>query len=175
MRRTEAALPLQRQPFTALLGINAIASQSGVLLNSYDLSPGVVSTDSADTQPTTTSRSATGVQTFPIEIALSGTLPQMQSAFRLLESNLPLFEIVEYSISTESNASDEAALVTSNLTLRMFSAPLQAGQFAKSTASPLTSGQQSVVDRLRTFTISEPPALIPETGLRFNNPNYLAE
>lgn len=172
-RRAEAALPLQKQPFAALLGINEIASRSGVALNSYDLSPGVVSTNSAETEDTRAS--ATGIQSFPIDVSFQGTMDQVQEAFRLMESNLPLFEIVEFSISPQGDATSAAALVRSDVTVRMFSAPLQASEFARSTASTLTEKQQSVMERLQQYTLSEPPEFLPEGGLRFNNQEYLGE
>lgn len=172
-RRAEAALPLQKQPFAALLGINEIASRSGVALNSYDLSPGVVSTNSAETEDVRPT--STGVQSFPIDVSFQGTIDQVQEAFRLLESNLPLFEIVEFSISPQGDATSEAALVRSDVTVRMFSAPLQTSEFARSTASTLTDKQLSVMERLQQYTLSEPPEFLPEGGLRFNNQEYLGD
>jgi len=172
-RRAEAALPLQKQPFAALLGINEIASRSGVVLNSYDLSPGVVSTNSAEAEDTRASE--TGVQSFPIDVSFQGTIEQVQEAFRLLESNLPLFEIVEFSVSPQGEATSAAALVRSDVTVRMFSAPLQASQFARSTAANLTEKQRSVAERLQQFTLSEAPESLPEGGLQFNNQEYLGD
>jgi len=172
-RRAEAALPLQKQPFAALLGINEIASRSGVALNSYDLSPGVVSTNSGEAE--NTRASAGGIQTFPIDVSFQGTIDQIQEAFRLLESNLPLFEIVEFSVSPQGDATSEAALVRSEVTVRMYSAPLQASEFARSTASTLTDKQLSVMERLLQYNLSEPADFLPEGGLRFNNQEYLGE
>lgn len=173
-RRAEAALPLQKQPFAALLGLNEIASRSGVVLSAYDLNPGIVSSDSAQAEGQR-SNAATGVQTFPIEVSLQGSMAQLQEAFRQIETNLPLFEIVEYSISSQRNASGSADLVSSELTIRMFSAPLQASEFARATAAPLSAKQQAVAERLSGFTLSKPEDFLPQQGIQFNNPNYLAE
>lgn len=172
-RRAEAALPLQKQPFAALLGLNEIASRSGVVLSAYDLNPGIVSSDSAQAEGQR-SNAASGVQAFPIEVSLQGTMAQLQEAFRQIETNLPLFEIVEYSIS-QRTASSSADLVSSELTIRMFSAPLQASEFARATAAPLSAKQQAVAERLGGFTLSEPEDFLPQQGIQFNNPNYLAE
>jgi hypothetical protein len=172
-RRAEAALPLQKQPFAALLGLNEIASRSGVSLTSYDLNPGVVSTDSAQSEsqrPT-----ANGIFTFPLEVTFQGSFAQLQDAFRLIETTLPLFEIDEYSISPQANATDSADLVRSELTIRMVSAPLQAGEFARSTASQLSPKQQAVIEKLRTYTLTEPQNFLPQEGVEFNNPDYLLQ
>lgn len=172
-KRAEAALPLQKQPFAALLGLNEIASRSGLSLTSYDLNPGVVSTDSAQTEaqrPT-----AAGVLNFPLEVTFQGSFTQLQEAFRLIETNLPLFEIDEYSISPQANSSGSADLVSSELTIRMFSAPLQAGDFARSTATQLSPKQQAVVEKLRGYTLSDPQNFLPQQGIQFNNADYLLQ
>ena len=148
--RVGMALPEYKQPLNYLLIMNDIASRSGVVISEYNLNPGIVSTDSADT--TTTSRSvAAGVDAFDFTVTLQGTLDQIKDSFHQLETSLPLMEITQFDLSASTQ--DDSGIDQYRVILSLVShyAKLEVKDVAKQTVEPLSDAQQSILDQITTY------------------------
>jgi hypothetical protein len=143
--RVALALPDQKQPLQDLLAMREIASSSGALLSEYNLNPGLVSTESAETAPATTQN----MQTFSFEVSLQGTLENIQKTFAAIENSLPMFEITEFDFS--SNSESEYRV---NLNLVSRYASLQPSSVAKKSVKSLNDQQNQVLNELRRFSIT---------------------
>ncbi len=147
--RVSIALPEFKQPLHNLMAINTIASHSGVIIEDYNLNPGVVSTDSAqpEAKPTLT---AQGVEIFKFEVTFSGSLEQIKEAFSQIESSLPLMDISQFDLS--SSIRDEENY---QVTLSIFSryAAISSEAVAKQPVTKLNAEQLKVLEALQGYSL----------------------
>ena len=154
----DRALPLGKQPLVVLRALEKVAGETGVSIGKYDVSPGLISTDSAQAN-TPSRRSASQkkslAQSMSVSLEASGRLDQLTSFIETLEGSLPLMRVSEMSLSPSkrgSSESSETLSYTALLQLQAFYAPLQKSDFSKATVQALTPSQRAALDRLQTMT-----------------------
>jgi hypothetical protein len=154
------ALPEFKQPLSNMITLGEIASRSGVVIVEYNLSPGVVSTDSAETQVTGKS----GTDAFTFQVTMQGNLDQVKQAFAEIETSLPLMEISRFDLSRNAKEEEED-LYRTEITLVTRFIKLDPTEIAKQPAAALSAEQQSLLDTLRSFHA-------PGEGTKFTPQQY---
>ncbi len=126
------ALPLGKQPLVVLQTLESIATESGVSLGKFDLSPGLISTQGAVAASRQSARSretqAVKAETLTISVDMVGEFSEIQQALALIEQALPLMEVVEISLNPESRVAGFAAPTTNyvaNLSIHSYYSQLR--------------------------------------------------
>lgn len=151
----DRALPVSKQPLVVLRSLETVAGETGVSLGKYDVSPGLISTDSA--QSSTPSRRTANtrnsqVQSMPVSLEASGRLDQLTRFVETLENAIPLMRVTEMSLSPAKRSTTESVdtlVYTAVLQLQAYYAPFRASDFAKATVQPLTPTQRDALSRLQ--------------------------
>lgn len=161
--RVATALPEYKQPLNYLLMMNEIASRSGIVISEYNLDPGIVSTDSAETAGTPRSN-ASGATPFSFDVTIQGSLEEVERAFQNIETSLPLMEISRFDFATMSKGAtlnETGTRYEVILTLVTRYALLDAKSVAKQTVEPLTPDQQAVLQAISSFHMPGEGTQIP--------------
>jgi len=167
--RVAIALPEFKQPLSNLMAINTIASRSGVVIDDYNLNPGVVSTDSG--QPAAVTTTATkGVENFKFEVTLSGSLEQIEDAFAQIETSLPLMDIAAFDLTSSAKVPGQFQ-VTLSLLSRY--AAISSAAVAKQPVVAINDEQTAIMETLQKFTLpGEGSDITPQ---EFDNDNLFSQ
>lgn len=147
--RVAIALPEFKQPLNNLMAINTIASRSGVIIDDYNLNPGVVSTDSGQVTTVTTTASK-GVESFKFEVTLSGSLEQIETAFAQIETSLPLMDIAAFDLTSSAKIPGQYQ-VTLSLLSRY--AGISSAAVAKQPVVAINAEQTAIMEILQKFSL----------------------
>jgi Tfp pilus assembly protein PilO len=100
--RVNAALPSKKPLLELLSGLNAISSQTGVSIDSFDLSPGLIASESAETQVAATA----AYDKLALNLKLTGTFESIQEFMVQLERISPFTTITLLDLSDPTLALD---------------------------------------------------------------------
>ncbi len=176
-RRAGQALPLGKQPLVVLQSLEAVATEAKVSLGKYDLNPGLISTQAAETtrRVTRTKQArAAQAQVMPLSVEVVGQFSDIQRTIDLIEDSLPLMEVVEMSLNPEhqTDFSTPTTSYIANLLLNTYYAPLNAKDLAKQGAAALSKAQQDTLALITGMTYRLTTAIDDTTAPpEFNNPN----
>ncbi len=96
-----AALP-DRKPLLELIqSLSVVSRETGVIINRFELSPGLVASDSAGLAQT-----VNGAAALSVEYAISGTFDQVNDFLKRLEEVTPFSTIVDLNIGSEITAAE---------------------------------------------------------------------
>lgn len=96
------ALP-DRKPLLELIqSLSVVSRETGVIINRFELSPGLVASDSAEQTAT-----ANGAAALSVEFAIAGTFAQVNDFLRRLEEVTPFSTIVNLNIGSEITGADD--------------------------------------------------------------------
>lgn len=155
----ELSLPLHKQPLLAINALRDIMAESGVTIQKYELSPGVISTDAAALAATSkVGGSASGGQISRMSIAMEvlGTLSQLRQTLAMMENAIPLFDVADMSVLPMRTGNNEDELSRNyRLTMQImtFYANFDPAQLVKGGAQPLTGAQQNLQKKLQAMQV----------------------
>ncbi len=163
-------LPSKKPLLELMASLGQTAQEAGVTVTNLELSPGKISSESAQVQaPLSKSKTKAkakkggsgptkkGVESLDIEIVVEGQLVQLNSFFKLLESRAPLSTLTSISLRQKNQVGEEidqtdqfeAEVVISS------SFFVQSVSSAVETALPsVTQTQQQILDDLASFVVS---------------------
>lgn len=156
----QQAIPPFKEPILMLKTVEAIAQETGISLSQYDLSPGLVSTESSSVQAapvrgrTTGSASSARLESIPMKVVVTGTFPQINQALAAFEESRPILEVQQLSITPARRGQTGGAdriLYSAEVQLRSYYALFQPQQIARSEAQRLTAKQESTRDEIVSF------------------------
>jgi hypothetical protein len=166
--RVAIALPEYKQPLNYLLIMDDIAERSGVTVVEYNLNPGIVSTDSADTS--TARQPASGALAFEFDVSIKGSLEQIKNAFAQIETSLPLMQITVFDLNVNSVENSDEISYSASLSLSTNYAKLEVKDVAKQTVEELDPDQQAVLDQIESYFLpGEGTKVSPQ---KFNNQSF---
>lgn len=98
------ALPVQKEPLALIRHLQSVSQQADVSLMSYDTSPGLISTESAQTgtsRRSRASRSASSALFIDLETEFAGSFDALRRLVALIEQSRPILEIQTLSLDPE--------------------------------------------------------------------------
>ncbi|MBP7875715.1 hypothetical protein KA012_01840 [Candidatus Woesebacteria bacterium] len=96
----DSALPSRKPFFELLQSMNLVAQQTGVTIGSFELTPGLVASESAG-QPASAGVSRNGATPLEVKYAASGSFAQLNDYLRKIEEVTPFTTIVKLNIGSE--------------------------------------------------------------------------
>lgn len=163
---SEQALPAQKEPLEFLSTLEVIANEARLQVVSYDLTPGLISTESAVTTGESVAKAKPSpkgqkapkgpeVQSSTIEIELSGSFSGLKQFVLAIESALPAMEIDEMSLESAAGAASNNAdrQYKALLTIRIYQLAVDVKKLAAGGAQPLTPAQKDVLRTLESMRV----------------------
>ncbi|MEX0896390.1 MAG: GspMb/PilO family protein [Patescibacteria group bacterium] len=103
----EEALPSRNPLLELLVSLNSVSADTDVVVVSYDLSPGLVATDSTQLQQSSRS---TGYDSLQLNLSVQGTFNELQDFLRRVEEVAPFSTITSLQLSNQITSETGAAL-----------------------------------------------------------------
>jgi Tfp pilus assembly protein PilO len=100
-----SSLPSKKPLLEFLTSLNSIAVANNITVGNFELSPGAISTDSADTD-TRSSQQNASVDTLDLELEIEGSLDQLQQFLLDIEKISPFTTITKLSLGQGATAAD---------------------------------------------------------------------
>ncbi|MFC1653223.1 hypothetical protein ACFL1M_00045 [Patescibacteria group bacterium] len=148
----EGALPSEKPVFNIINMIQAGAGTLGVVVDSFEFSPGSLATESAQLKNKSRKSSGVGdVEFINAEISVVGTFDQVLAFVDLIENSLPVTEVDSVSVSS---GNIEFGELKSNLLLKVYYSlpPTSIGKVS-SPISELTDEQGSVIEEIKKYSL----------------------
>lgn len=148
------ALPLGKQPLIILQTLEEVAGEAGVSLGKYDLNPGVISTQAAETTTRRVARAREAASSqalsMPVSVEIVGEFADIHRTLELIEETLPLMEVIEISLNPEKQVefSTPTTSYRVSLLIHTYYSPLDARELARQGAAPLTPAQQEALETI---------------------------
>lgn len=114
----EAALPSRKPLLELLVSLNSVSTDTNVFVSSYDLSPGLVATDSTQVQQ---SARLQGFDSLQLNVSVTGTFSDLQNFFRRVEEVSPFTTITSLQLASQITSETGVSEDTQN---QLFSAEL---------------------------------------------------
>jgi Tfp pilus assembly protein PilO len=92
------ALPSQKPLLHLLTSLNAVGTQAGVIFEEINLSPGIISTDSAQPAARTSTRSKGAYQELMIDLKVRGSLAQINTFIEQAERMTPVSSLTSLTL-----------------------------------------------------------------------------
>lgn len=142
-----AALPFDNDIFTFLAVVKKTLIDSNLTLEDFDVSPGVISSESA------LPASGVGVPSVSMAISLSGTFENIRKFLEKTEKYLPIIRSESIEIASLPNSSSSAELIDkSEMKLVFFYQPLRKKLTDFDAPLPkVSAAEQKLIEELRTY------------------------
>lgn len=157
----ENALPSRNPLLELLVSLNSVSADTNVIVSSYDLSPGLVATDTTQLQQAARSQ---GYDSLQLNLSVQGTFRDLQDFFRRVEEVSPFSTITSLQLSSQLTSETGTAPETQD---QLFSAELVTETYfftrpiTVSYESPLpeiTDADRVVLNALASFIPTELPS-----------------
>lgn len=157
----DEALPSKKPLLELLMSLNTLAQQTGVTVTKFELSPGLVASDSATLQAQLQQKTSAGFDSLRLNLEISGTFQQIQDFLLKIEQISPFSTVIKMDISGEVNS-----LTQTTDASKPFSASLQTETFfftqpisvRVDAPLPVIAGpQQAVLQALAAFIPTDLP------------------
>lgn len=102
----DSALPSKKPLLEFLTSLNSIAIANNITVGNFELSPGQISTDSADADTRTRSQQNASVDTLDLELEIEGSFDQLQQFLLDIEKISPFTTITKLSLGQGASAAD---------------------------------------------------------------------
>lgn len=102
----DSALPSKKPLLEFLTSLNSIAIANNITVGNFELSPGTISTQSADTDTRTRSQQNAVVDTLDLELEIEGSFDQLQQFLLDIEKISPFTTITKLSLGQGASAAD---------------------------------------------------------------------
>ena len=95
-----SALPSRKPFFELLQSMSLVSQQAGVVIDRFEITPGLVATDSAG-QTVTVAKNRNGAAAMEVKYSVSGSFAQLNDYLRKIESVTPFTTVVKLAIGNE--------------------------------------------------------------------------
>jgi Tfp pilus assembly protein PilO len=146
LQAAELALPQEKEVAAIMISLENLSTQTGVGIESIDLSPGIVSTESASAAVSEPIDSA--AQTLPISIRLTATHEQLVIFIESVQTVKRLFDIERLVVSP--NADSDLLSGDLSLTAYYLTAPTEIGAVEEGLPQ-LTNNEKTQLSLIETF------------------------
>ncbi len=153
----ETALPSQKPVLPLLYSLDKLAGASQVAISNFQVSPGDISTSSADLMSGTSleSQLAPGVLALPLDLDVTGSFSNMNTFFKTLDDVVPLIHVTSIEFAAYSGGSAQAsatssALFQANVSLESLYTANKKPGLAAAEKVDLTPEEKNLVEKLRT-------------------------
>lgn len=110
----DGALPSRKPFFELLQSMNVVSQQAGVTIDKFEITPGLVATDSAG-QTVSLAKNRNGAAALEVEYSVSGTFSQLQDYLQKIEQVTPFTTVVKLDIGSEISNIDQAETFTADV------------------------------------------------------------
>lgn len=164
----ESALPSDKPIFQALEVVQSQAFEYGLVVDSFDFSPGSVASESASVKQKST-KQASGISFLDLEVTLMGTFENLLQFVKALENSGPLTEVQGFSVSSAATFEND---VKTTIMLKIFYMP--SPQVIGGVTTPLklmSQTQIAAIEQLTTLArVTSGSLVAPQGAVLRENP-----
>lgn len=161
-----AALPSRKPLLEFLSSLNSVAVASNIVVGNFELSPGSISTESADASNQRRQTKVASVDTLDIQLEIKGTLDELQQFLLDIEKISPFTTITQLSLGKGASATDRETgrLIDAQLSMSTYFFTQSVKATIDAPLPQLTAIDRTVLSALSDFSNYDLPEQTEITG-----------